>query len=57
MTQDVESIISRATVGWNYRAIQRHRYGWRKVGLEVRCVMDDFGRLVIVGGWRNYMEK
>jgi hypothetical protein len=39
--------------GYNYRTIARTRYGWRSIGAEAHCVMDDFGSLVVVGPWQT----
>jgi hypothetical protein len=30
--------------------MQRHSFGWRQVGGEMLCVMDDFGTLVPARG-------
>ena len=39
-------MIRRLTIGYRYWHMQRHRFGWRQVGGEMLCVMDDFGTLV-----------
>lgn len=38
--------------GYNYRTTYVMKCGCRPIGAEVHCVMDDFGSLVVVGGWR-----
>ena len=38
--------------GYNYRTSYVSRRGVRHIGAEVHCVVDDFGNLVAVGGWR-----
>ena len=39
--------------GYNYRtSYVSQRHGVRPIGAEVHCVVDDFGNLVAVGGWR-----
>jgi len=42
----------RLTIGYRYWHMQRHRFGWRQVGGEMLCVMDDFGTLVPARGAR-----
>ena len=34
-------MIRRLTIGYRYWHMQRHRFGWRQVGGEMLCVMDD----------------
>lgn len=43
-------MIRRLTIGYRYWHMQRHRFGWRQVGGELLCVMDDFGTLVPARG-------
>ena len=38
--------------GYNYRTSYVSQHGARPIGAEVHCVVDDFGNLVAVGGWR-----
>lgn len=45
-------MIRRLTIGYRYWHVQRSPYGWRQVGPEMLCVMDDFGTLVPAGGAR-----
>lgn len=39
-------VIRKSAIGYLYWRMQRKRYGWRQVGGEMLCVMDDFGTLV-----------
>jgi len=39
-------------IGYRYWHMQRHRFGWRQVGSEMLCVMDDYGFLVPAEGAR-----
>lgn len=41
---------SRITIGHRYWHMQRHSFGWRQVGGEMLCVIDDFGTLVPAWG-------
>lgn len=41
---------SRITIGYRYWYVQRARYGWRQIGPEMLCVMDDFDTLVPAWG-------
>ena len=34
-------MIRRLTIGYRYWHMQRHHFGWRQVGGEMLCVMDD----------------
>ena len=45
-------MIRRLSIGYRYWHMQRHRFGWRQVGGEMLCVMDDFGNLVYAEGAR-----
>ncbi len=38
--------------GYNCRTSYVSRHGVRPIGAEVHCVVDDFGNLVAVVGWR-----
>ena len=40
--------ISRVPGGYNYWTSIRTRYGWRQLGKEWFCVVDDFGFLVAI---------
>lgn len=40
------------TIGYRYWCMHRARYGWRQIGGEMLCVMDDFGCLVPAEGAR-----
>ena len=42
-------VIRRAPIGCWYWHMQRIPFGWRQIGPEAHCVMDDFGALVFVG--------
>lgn len=42
----------RITIGYRYWYVQRARYGWRQIGPEMLCVMDDYGFLVPAEGAR-----
>lgn len=49
----IHQIIERAPGGgWNYRAMQRKRYGWRQFLPEAWGFVDDFGDLCFAGDWR-----
>lgn len=43
-------MIRKLSIGYRYWHMQRHRFGWRQVGGELLCVMDDFGTLVPARG-------
>ena len=43
-------MIRRLTIGYSYWYMQQHRFGWRQIGPEMLCVMDDFGALVPARG-------
>ncbi len=43
---------SRITIGYRYWYVQRARYGWRQIGPEMLCVMNDYGFLVPAEGAR-----
>lgn len=43
-------MIRRLTIGYRYWYMHQHRFGWRQVGSEMLCVMDDFGTLVPARG-------
>ncbi len=38
-------MIRQISIGYSYCYMQRTRYGWRQVGPEMMCLMDDFGTL------------
>ena len=42
--------LARNAIGYRYWHMQRHSFGWRQVGGEMLCVMDDFGTLVPAWG-------
>lgn len=50
----IKTYIERARgYGYNYRtSYMSPQRGCRPIGAEVHCVVDDFGALVAVGGWR-----
>lgn len=43
-------MMRRAPIGYWYWHMQPCPFGWRQIGPEVHCVMDDFGSLVFSGG-------
>lgn len=45
-------MIRRLAVGYSYWYMQQHRYGWRQIGPEMPCVMNDYGFLVPAEGAR-----
>jgi hypothetical protein len=52
-TAVVKTWVERARgFGYNYRTTLVTRYGSKPIGQEAHCVIDDFGNLVSVGGWR-----
>lgn len=44
-----EPAMRSAPIGYWYWHMQRIPFGWRQIGPEAHCVMDDFGSLVFVG--------
>ncbi len=42
-------MIRRAHIGYWYWHMQRIPFGWRQIGPEAHCIMDDFGSLIFVG--------
>jgi len=42
-------VIRRAPIGYWYWHMQPIPFGWRQIGPEAHCVMDDFGFLVLSG--------
>ena len=45
-------MIKKLSIGYRYWHMQRHSFGWRQLGGELLCVMDDFGTLVPARGVR-----
>ena len=43
-------MIRKLSIGYRYWHMQRHSFGWRQLGGELLCVMDDFGTLVPARG-------
>lgn len=47
------AVIRKLSIGYRYWHMQRHSFGWRQLGGELLCVMDDFGTLVPARGARG----
>lgn len=45
-------MMRRLSIGYRYWYVQRTPYGWRQIGPEMSCVMDDFRTLVPTAGAR-----
>lgn len=44
-----DHMMRRAPIGYWYWHMQRGPFGWRQIGPEAHCVVDDFGSLVFTG--------